>query len=384
MRRSAPARFWRLRPTIFNGSGTGNGTCTSTQVVNGTTLTGNFGAYWGVQALQLFHNYMATEIENIEDVILMENRDRNYSTEPILQKGYYDLIDTATELSRFGIELPSQTFAIQLSFSATVAALGRPMVIGDIIELPSEQQYTTTMQPVKKWLEVTDVAWAVNGYTPGWQPLLIKVTAVPAMASQETQDIFGDLAEEFVVDGLGLMDKGNGRNPNFQDFSNISRTISRVAEDEVPERGREGSGLIREFTEQEKANAEAQGLPKGRLQSIGLYPKGSYIEDAMPPNNLPYTTGPALPPINTATDGEYFRLTYSGLSRDIPARLYRFSKLKSRWIYLQTDKRGAFSVTKPLLQEFYTSPNRTPDGSILQRDVGFCTTTDNEVGSINP
>lgn len=384
MRRSAPARYWRLRPTMFNGSGTGNGTCTSTQVVNGVTLTGNFGSYWGVQALQLFHNYMATEIDNIQDPILMENRDRAYATDPVLNKGYYDLIDTATELSRFGIELPAQTFSIQLSFSATVALLGRPIVIGDLIELPSQTQYSAQMRPIKKWLEVTDVAWAVNGFTPGWQPLLLKVTASPAMATQETQDIFGDLAEEFVQGGLGLMDKGNGRNPNYQDFSNIARTISRTAEDEVPERGREGSGLIREFTEQEKANAAAQGLPPGRLQSIGLHPTGPYTEDAMPPNNLPYTTGTTLPPVVTAVDGTYFRLTYSGLSQDIPTQLYRYSKIKGRWLHLQTDTRGAFATTKPFLQEFLTSPSRTDEHAILQRNVSFCDTTDNEPGSINP
>jgi hypothetical protein len=379
MRRSAPARYWRLRPTIFNGSGTGNGTCTSTQVVNGVTLTGNFGSYWGVQALQLYHNYMATETQNIQDAILMENRDRAYATDPIFNMGYYDLLDTATELSRFGIELPSQTFSIQLSFSATVATLGRPIIIGDIIELPSEQQYSPTMQPVKKWLEVTDVAWATNGYTPGWQPLLLKVTASPALASQETQDIFGDLAEEPVEGGLGLLDKGNGRNPNYQDFSNISRTISRVAEDAVPERGREGSGLIREWTAEELANAQAQGLPAGRLHSIGLHPTSSYVEDAMPPNNLPYTQGTALPAINVSTDGQYFRLIYTGLSQNVPARLYKFSKTKGRWEWKETDLRGKFNPTKPYLQEFLTSPTRIEENGILQRDVEFCDTVNSPV-----
>lgn len=368
MRSSVPSRYWRLRPTKFNGSTTGNGTCTSTATFNGTTVTGNFGSFWGVQALQLVNNYIATQQQNIEDPILQENRDRDYSTEPVLLKGYYDLLDVPTELTRLGLELPKQIFSIQVSFSATVANLGRPIVIGDIIELPSETQYSPYMIPIKKWLEVTDVQWATNGFTPTWQPLLLKITASPALASQETQDIFGNLAEEPVAGGLGLMDKGNGRNPNYQDFSDIAATIIADAKTEVPERGREGSGLIRKFTPEELLSAQQQGLPAGRLNNIGLWPKGSYVEDAMPPNNLPFTEGSTLPPIAGVKDGVYFRLNYVGMAGNIPSRLYRYSSAKSRWIYLETDRRQAGNPTKPILQEFLTSPTRTEESAILQRD----------------
>lgn len=368
MKSSVPSRYWRLRPTTFNGSSTGNGTCTTTTIINGVQVTGNFGAYWGVQALQLYNNYLATEVQNVEDIILQENRDRDYSTEPVICKGYYDLLDVPTELTRLGIELPKQIFSIQLSFSAVVALLGRPIVIGDLMEIPSETQYSPNMKPVKKWLEVTDVAWATNGFTPTWQPLLLKITASPALASQETQDIFGNLAEEPVAGGLGLMDKGNGRNPNYQDFSDIAATIEADAKTDAPERGREGSGLIRQFTEAELLSADQQGLPAGRLNSIGLYPRGSYVEDAMPPNNLPFTEGTALPPVNQASNGEYFRLNYTGLAGNIPSRLYRYSSAKGRWIYLETDRRQQGNPTKPILQEFLTSPTRKEESAILQRD----------------
>ncbi len=368
MKSSVPSRYWRLRPTKFNGSGTGNGTCTSTAVINGQMITGNFGAYWGVQALQLVNNYIATQQQNIQDPILQENRDRSYADEPIPTKGYYNLLQVPTELTRMGLELPSQIFSIQLSFTATVAQLGRPIVIGDIIELPSETQYSPYMIPVKKWLMVSDVAWATNGFTPSWQPLLLMVTASPALASQETQDIFGNLAEEPVEGGLGLMDKGNGRNPNYQDFSDIAATIEADAKTMVPERGREGSGLIRKFTPDELLSANQQGLPAGRLNNIGLWPKGSYVEDAMPPNNLPFTEGLTLPPTNTATDGEYFRVNYTGMAGNIPSTLWRFSKTKGQWIYLETDRRMQGNPTKPILQEFLTSPTRVDENAILQRN----------------
>jgi ring-1,2-phenylacetyl-CoA epoxidase subunit PaaA len=61
-RDTVPNRYWRLRPLAFNGGDTD---------------------YWGVQALQLFHNYVSTHVSNIQDKIFMENRDRDYADEPI-------------------------------------------------------------------------------------------------------------------------------------------------------------------------------------------------------------------------------------------------------------------------------------------------------------
>lgn len=371
VRRSAPARYWRLRPTDFNGSGTG-GNCDTTQIINGVPVTGNFGAYWGVQALQLFHNFEATDIDNIQDKILFENRDRQYAPEAVLMKGYYDLVEVQTELSRFGIELPSLIYNIQISFTSCVAILGRPIVIGDIIRLPSETQYSAKMHAVHKWVEVTDVTWASNGYTPTWVPLLLKVTCQPAYASEETQDIFGDLAEQPVQNGLGLMDKGNGRNPNYQDYSDITTHIKTAALDNVPENGRETSGLIQSFETYQLDNAQAQGLDPKQLLKIGLNSVATYGEDAMPPNNLPFTEGPSFPTAPTPKQGDYHRLTYEGPAQGLPARLYRYSQSKGRWIYMETDTRELYNPRKPTLKEFIHSPGSRKEHAILKDPIPTC------------
>lgn len=368
MRRSAPARYWRLRPTKFNG-GTVNPCTPGSTVQTGGTGTAD---YWGVQALQLFHNYEATDIGNIQDKILMENRDRAYETDPVLMKGYYALVEVQTELSRFGIELPSQTYNLQISFTSCVAILGRPLVIGDIIRLPSETQYSASLKAVYKFLEVTDVTWAANGFTPTWIPLLLKVTVQPAYASEETQDIFGDLSEQPVVGGDGLMSQGNGRNPNFQDFSDIATFIKTTGLDNVPEAGRETSGYIQEFTQEQLANAAAQGLNPERLKQISLNKKGIYGEDAMPPNNAPFTEGPEFPTIPAPLDKAYHRLTYIGPSEGIPARLYRYSKAKSQWIFLETDWRELYNPRKPTLKEFIHSSGIRPEHAVVEPIIPTC------------
>lgn len=329
-KQSVPSRFWRLRPVAFEG-----GVCSG----------------WGVQALELY-DYTITHQQNIQDIILLENRDRDYQEEPIALKGYYDLQSAVTDLSKFGMGV-LVSYQIKLNFNATIAALGRPVIIGDIIELPSEVQYTPDLQPVKRYLEVTDVTWDSSSYTPGWMPTMLQVTAEPALASQETRDIFGDLAGS--VDTSGLFDNDDGSAINYQDMSHVDQTIRADAATAVPEKGSEGSNTVREFTAAEIAATEVK-FPS--IKKMNFNRTGLYVEDAMPQNGAPFTEGPTLP--SSASNGDYHRLTYVGTAEDVPARLYRWSSTKSRWIYLETDRREQYNLQKAGLDEYNTSHNQKP------------------------
>jgi len=346
---SVPMRYWRLRPLEFNG-GTGD--------------------VWAVQALEMF-DYDLTTIDDIEDEIWHENRDRDYADESVRVKAYYDLIDTQSDMARFGIELPSQTFYLVISFSASVRKLGRPLVIGDIIEMPSEQQYTPNLQAVKKYMEVTDVAWSTDGYTPGWQPLLQRIIVAPMLATQETADIFGGL--EGYEDGTGFFQNfdgthgmDDGQHPVIQDYSDISQSIEETATDQshLPERGRDPADIT-QFSEEQLAAAEVQqkGAAAG-LRNIGLNPRQLYVEDGLPPNGLPYTEGDTMP--TSPSDGDFHRLTYTGTDANIPPRLFRYSNAKARWIFMESDKRALAKTTKPILQEFLGSATRTPADDIAK------------------
>lgn len=338
---SVPSRYWRIRPMDFNGVDTND--------------------VWAVPAIQMFHNYTGTDEYNIQDKVLLENRDRDYSTDVIPLKGYYDLTDNLSELTALGLEVPSMTIYVTVSFSACVAVLGRPLVVGDIMEIPSEAQYSAEMKRILKWMEVTDVSWATEGYTPGWQPTLLRIVAQPAFVSQETQDIFGDLGET-LPDGVGTVSGEDGKNPIYQDYFDVSQTIEAEARDAVPERGAEGSSTIRAWEEAEVAAAADKGV--NNLQKIGLNPTGLYVEDAMPPNNSPFTEGDEY--AANPTHGDYHRLTYSGLAGDIPARLYRYSSSKGRWIYLETDLRAQYDPVRPTMKEFIVSPNAVPNSKITR------------------
>ncbi len=334
IRQSAPARYWRLRPLAFNGGPTD---------------------FWGVCELELI-DYTATNLSNIQgDNGFLENRDRDYATASLQIKGYYVLQEAVTNLSRFGIDMSStQEYSISVSFVSSISILGRPLVIGDILEIPSEQQYSPDLRPVKKYLEVTDVVWAAEGFTPGWKPTIQRITAKPMLASQETRDIIGD---------INLPSNLNNYVNTDQPIFNIEglvgdQLIREAANTQVPERGADVDD-IRQFTEAEVAAAQNVGINLGKLN---INPRGLYVEDGLPPDGLPYTEGPKFP--TNPIDAAYHRLTYVGLSDPIPPRLYRWSVVKNRWIFVEEDKRMRYNSIKPKLQEFLQDPNAIPSDKI--------------------
>lgn len=338
-KQSVPNRYWRIRPLSFTG-----GSCDS----------------WGVQALEM-HDYAETAVNNIQDTLWLENRDRDYQQVPVTLKGYYDLISSNTELLQIGMQI-KDIYQIRINFNKCVDLLGRPVVVGDIVELPSETQFTPDLRPVKRYLEVTDITWDAGSYTPGWMPTMLLVTAQPAIASQETRDIFGDLASH--IDSSGLFDNEDGNNPNYQDYSAITQNIVANARTQVPERGGEGSNVVRDFTPEDYAKAAAAGIDPNALARMDFNPTQLYVEDALPQNGAPYTEGPELPPVANAKDGDYHRLTYVGLASDVPARLYRFSSAKNRWLYLETDRRAQYDTQKAVLNEYVTSPYKQNERTI--------------------
>jgi len=335
-KQSVPNRYWRIRPVNFVG-----GECDS----------------WGVQALEMY-DYSATHISNVQDPIFLENRDRDYQEQPVNLKGYYELVNVTTDLTRFGIEIPTSTYYIKVNFTTTVQKLGRPIVIGDIIELPSETQYTADLRPVKRYLEVTDVTWDATTYTPGWRPTMLLVTAQPALASQETQDLFGDLSRH--VDDSGLFSTDDGNNQVYQDISNYSQTVNQQSLTDVPERGSEGSNTIRHFSEEEIAKARTQGA--GAIVKMNFRPNQLYVEDGIPQNGQPYTEGPSYPP--NPKNGDWHRLTYTGAAADIPPRLTRYSAVKNTWVFMEVDRRQQYNEQNPILTEYLTSKTKVTPQSI--------------------
>lgn len=339
---SSASRYWRIRPTAFNG------------------VTAN--DMWEVTQLELM-DWEETSLYNVQDQMgFLESRDRDYAKESIEIKGSYDLLDIQTDVGMFGQAPASQNLYLMLSFSQCVRRLGRPIVVGDILEIPSEAQYAHDLQRVKKYMEVTDVAWSTEGYTPGWQPTLFRVIIEPMISSQETLDIIGDIKQP---DATGFLDIDD---EEYTDLTDQDHRVDTQADTNVPERGEDQYEIAHiDEDEVESIAASTGGINVGKLSSN----QGKlYVEDGLPPNGLPYTEGPKYP--TDPNDRDYHRITNDKFN--IPARLFRYSVAKTRWIYCETDRRDQYNTMKPTLQNMITSASAVPTSDITGRAEDDVTT----------
>jgi hypothetical protein len=100
-------------------------------------------------------------------------------------------------------------------------------------------------------------------------------------------------------------------------------------------------------------NVREEASGTNRFKRPGSYDGvGPYVEDGLPPDGQPYETGFKLPDVSTAVDGSFFRLEYDPATK-IQARLYKFSSVKNKWIYVETDRRVQNSSHKPSQREIF-------------------------------
>lgn len=317
LKQSSPSRYWRIVPLSFSG----------------VTL----GEPWEVDKLELF-DYQTTRLDDVQDQVFLENRDRDYARQSIQLRAAYQPFDSVSDLSKFGFQI-TDTYSFTIGFAAMVRLLGRPIVVGDVIELPSELEYDHNLRPVRKFLEVSDVGWAADGYSTQWRAFIFKFQASQLIPSQEHRDLLGTVdTQKYAIDDSTFFD-GIQQLQTGQLTSN--EAINEEARLAAPEKGTD----TREF---------ASGT--NRFNEPGTYDgTGVYVEDGLPPDALPYTEGFVLPDVAGQQDGTYFRLNYDPKMK-IASRLYKFTALKNKWIYVETDRRGERSSHKPSQREIFNQP----------------------------
>lgn len=324
VRANAAYNKWRIVPTYFNG------------------VAANF--QWEVVQLYMAESTQLS-LDTIEDFILLENRDRAYCRTSVLLKCTYDLMDVQTELAKFGINLPT-TYIFTTSFATMVRTLGRPVVVGDIVELPGEVEYDSQLRPVRKWLEVNDCGWSTEGYTQNWKPNLFRFYAQPILPSVEHKDILGlpgavnasQSDDDFIANGLLL---------NQQAYES-TEAIKQAAADAVPQDGSDPQDL--------QSGMALKGVP-------GSYDgRDIYSEDAIPPDGAAFTTGDTLPPGNTILDGHYHRQTYTNIAAAIrPAdRLLRWFAELGRWKVIEVNRRSIPESHKKTMAGIMLNPSSVP------------------------
>jgi hypothetical protein len=171
---------------------------------------------------------------SIQDVILMENRDRKYDPDIYVMRGIYQMQDLDFNLSQFGIFLNNDNIFMHLHLRNCVDTLGRKIMAGDVLELPhlkDEYALDDANVALKRFYVVQDVTRSANGFSQTWYPHLLRVKCAPLVDTQEYADIFNKDAG--AGDGSTIRDLISTYNRNIS----INEQIIAQAEADAPSSG---------------------------------------------------------------------------------------------------------------------------------------------------
>ena len=130
---------------------------------------------------------------NIQDLLLLENRDRVYDQDIYIMRGVYQMQDVDFDLTQFGLFLNNDTLFITFHYNDMIDAFGRKLMTGDVLELPNLRDYNPLNaqlpEPLPRYYVIQDAAFAAEGFTQTWLPHLWRVKATPLTDAQEYRDV---------------------------------------------------------------------------------------------------------------------------------------------------------------------------------------------------
>lgn len=324
-------------------------------------------------------SYDETDPSFIEDVLLIENRDREYDPDVYIIRGIYNIQDIDFDLSQFGLFLNNDTLFITFHYNNMIDTLGRKIMAGDVLEAPNLKDYhpldPANTKALPRYYVVQDAAFAAEGFSPTWQPHLWRVKAVPMTGSQEYNDILKEPFEQenqwdsqnfypkgsVVVDGdmyyeatQNVLSGTNIDNSNYwkeytpdslgDNITTLSKDLKfneqilQQAEEEVPLSGYDTTKfyIVATSNDGQPVSQEDLQTDDSSIAVEGTSPKSNgytmaYLTgDGIPPNGLPVTPGVSFP-VNPS-EGDYaLRLDY------FPNRLFRFNG--GRWAKIEDNIR---------------------------------------------
>jgi len=301
-------------------------------------------------------SYDVTDPLFMEDLLLLENRNRDYEEDVYTMRGVYRTQDIDFDLSQFGLFLTNDTIFVTFHYNDMIDNIGRKLMNGDVLEFPNLRDFhpldDTVPKALPKFYVINDAQFASEGFSQTWFPHLWRVKAVPMVASQE----YNDILNKFIDDGSCSIDgddgNGNGSGTIGDYISQCSKNLSLndsildQAEIEVPLSGYDVSSFyIVQYDETghpynptfsaDSTNVTADNSNE-TVDSTSFSPHGTHAElgyltgDGIPDNGYPVTPGVSFPP-SPAIGDHVLRLDYS------PNRLFRFNG--SVWLKVEDNVR---------------------------------------------
>jgi hypothetical protein len=354
----------------------------------------------------------------IEDLLLLENRDRAYDPDVFVMRGVYRTQDVDFDLTQFGLFLNNDTLFITFHYNNMIDTFGRKLMSGDVIEVPNLKDYHPLNREIPnalpRYYVIQDGNYASEGFSQTWLPHLWRIKATPLVNAQEFSQIINQpfmpeniwdpgnfypsgetvnnggtyyVAQQNVPPGTDITDTdywqpvttpatvGDQMSTRPKDLE-INDALLVQAQADVPLSGYDvtkfyilptsggepaGAGLTADDT-YPKVDSTAGG--EGTTPKSFGYTMGYLTGDGQAPNGLPVTPGVSFPP-NPAAGDYALRLDY------FPNRLFRFSG--ASWVKIEDNVRtdldlatGALTQRASFVNNTYTV-STTDQGNIPSR-----------------
>lgn len=324
----------------------------------------------------------------IQDLLLLENRDRAYDPDVYIMRGVYRTQDIDFDLSQFGLFLNNDTVFITFHYNNMIDTMGRKLMSGDVLEIPNLRDMNPLNESIPRALPryyvIQDSAFASEGFSQTWMPHLWRVKCTPMVNAQEYQEIVNKpFVSEQIWDNGNFYPQGNIVNsgdtyyrakvdvPVGTDITNttyweeidppttadrastrprdyeINDAILLEADIEVPLSGydtvkfyiyptnpdgtpADPNGVTIDSTDINASATNPLSSNQNQTPTADGWTMGYLTGDGIAPNGLPVTPGVAFP--NYAEQGQYcLRLDY------FPNRLFRYDG--RAWIKIEDNVR---------------------------------------------
>lgn len=270
----------------------------------------------------------------IQDVLLMENRDRHYAPDIYIMRGIYQMQDLDFNLSQFGLFLNNDNIMIHFHLRGCVDTLGRKIMAGDVVELPHlrDEYALDNVSAIKRFYVIQEVMRPSNGFSQTWFPHLLRAKCAPLVDTQE----FKEILDAVNTDSNGVPDP-NGTTlrdvvSQYKISIDINNQILAQAEADSPASGFDDSNLYvvpwapdgtvdtQDISDTSIDNTNWENIDASivlRSPDHTYFVQSGTQSGGIPPNGAKYGAGIEFPS-NPVKGQFYLRIDY------LPNTLFRF------------------------------------------------------------
>ena len=201
--------------------------------------------YIGTETIDAQGNPVAKDHTQIQDLLLLENRDRKYDPDVYRIRGIYNVQNIDFNMSQFGLFIDNDTVFMTVHINDFIQYIGRKPMSGDVLELPhlrDEFALNNFDVSLPRYYAIEDVGRASEGFSATWYPHLYRLKIKKIAAGQQYADIFKQEVKD--VNGDAILNPATNQPTTLEDLLStkaadlaVNNAILSEAEANAPQSG---------------------------------------------------------------------------------------------------------------------------------------------------